>query len=86
MSIDNISDTETKLCGKNPKYRFFHGQENPPDDYSTICRPTKVHYVKYLLARIWEDKKLRLLLIVSILILKAIITLTIILIIPVIAN
>lgn len=86
MSFNNIYDIEDKQYSNNLKYRCFHNHENYPNDCFTFCRPTKAHYVRYLIRKIWSDKKLRLFLIVSILILKAIMVLTIIFIIPAISG
>lgn len=83
----------------NNNYSINTGEENIDRDCSDYKRnasaaksdstggkPSGRHYMKYLIRKVWADKKLRLLLIVSLLVVKVILTITVVFIIPQIAR
>jgi hypothetical protein len=79
MSINNISDTDFNQYKKDPKYKFINGKNDTSEDCTALCKPTKISFIRYLFRKIWDDKKLRVMLILSILVIKILMTLIIIL-------
>jgi hypothetical protein len=79
MSINNISDTDFNQYKKDPKYSFISVKKDTSEDWTALCKPSKINFIRYLLRKIWDDKKLRVTLILSILVIKILMTLTIVL-------
>jgi hypothetical protein len=83
----------------NNNYSIKNGKENINRDYpdynhnESVCesdtaggKPAERHYIMYLIRKVWADRRLRLLLIVSFVVFKVILTITVVFIIPQIAR
>jgi hypothetical protein len=67
------------------KQPFVYPETDLRDGY-TCYRPSKYHYAGYLLKKIWSDRKLRLLLILSFVVIKILIILALVFILPAIGD
>jgi hypothetical protein len=84
------------MCGNDNlgiknNYHFNNYRKNYNQDYDhhhsyVYNPPSKINYAGYILKKIWSDRKLRILLFVSLVVIKAVIVLLILLVIPVIGD
>jgi hypothetical protein len=86
MSLSENLDIKNQRHDNYSGKQDYHDHENGNRDGYSIYPPIKIQYIGYLLRKILSDRKLLLLLILSILILMGLIVLTIIFIIPAIGG